>query len=125
LGMTRTYGRAAPSERGVEATPDYSGPHYTEVATISLAGVAAPWIFAGATLAPRAEQVRVNGTFFATYPQHALAPSLQPDDIVLIDNLSAHKSAEAQACLEACGVRVVNLPPYSSDYNPIELPKVG
>jgi len=40
---------------------------------------------------------------------------------VLIDNLSAHKSAEAQACLEACGVRVVNLPPYSSDYNPIEL----
>ena len=111
LGMTRTYGRAAPGKRVVEATPDYSGPHYTVVATISLAGVAAPWIFEGA----------MNGTTFATYAQHELGPSLQADDIVIIDNLSAHKSAEAQACLEARGVQVVYLPPYSSDYNPIEL----
>ncbi len=111
LGMTRTYGRAAPGQRVVEATPDYSGPHYTVVATISLAGVAAPWIFEGA----------MNGTVFATYTQHELAPSSQADDIVIIDNLSAHKSAEAQACLEARGVQVVYLPPYSSDYNPIEL----
>lgn len=111
LGMTRTYGRAAPGKRVVEATPDYSGPHYTVVATISLAGVAAPWIFEGA----------MNGSIFATYAQHELGPSLQADDIVIIDNLSAHKSAEAQACLEARGVQVVYLPPYSSDYNPIEL----
>jgi len=111
LGMTRTYGRAAPGQRVVEATPDYSGPHYTVVATISLAGVAAPWIFEGA----------MNGTTFTTYAQHELGPSLQADDIVIIDNLSAHKSAEAQACLEARGVKVVYLPPYSSDYNPIEL----
>ena len=111
LGMTRTYGRAAPGKRVVEATPDYSGPHYTVVATISLAGVAAPWIFEGA----------MNGTVFATYAQHELGPSLQADDIVIIDNLSAHKSAEAKACLEARGVQLVYLPPYSSDYNPIEL----
>lgn len=111
LGMTRTYGRAAPGQRVVEATPDYSGPHYTVVATVSLTGVAAPWIFEGA----------MNGTVFATYTQYELAPSLQPDDIVIIDNLSAHKSAEAQACLEARGVQVVYLPPYSSDFNPIEL----
>jgi transposase len=111
LGMTRTYGRAAPGKRVVEATPDYSGPHYTVVATISLAGVAAPWIFEGA----------MNGTIFATYAQYELGPSLQPDDIVIIDNLSAHKSAEAQACLAARGVQVVYLPPYSSDFNPIEL----
>ena len=111
LGMTRTYGRAAPGRRVVEATPDYSGPHYTVVATISLAGVAAPWIFEGA----------MNSTTFTTYAQHELGPSLQADDIVIIDNLSAHKSAEAQACLEARGVKVVYLPPYSSDYNPIEL----
>jgi transposase len=111
LGMTRTYGRAAPGQRVVEATPDYSGPHYTVVATVSLAGVDAPWIFEGA----------MNGATFATYAQHELGPSLQPDDIVIIDNLSAHKSAEAQACLEARGVQVVYLPPYSSDFNPIEL----
>jgi transposase len=111
LGMTRTYGRATPGKRVVEATPDYSGPHYTVVATISLAGVVAPWVFEGA----------MNGNTFATYAQHELAPSLQADDIVVIDNLSAHKSAEAQACLEARGVQVVYLPPYSSDLNPIEL----
>jgi transposase len=111
LGMTRTYGRAAPGQRVVEATPDYSGPHYTVVATINLAGVVAPWVFEGA----------MNGNTFATYAQHELAPSLQADDIVVIDNLSAHKSAEAQACLEARGVQVVYLPPYSSDFNPIEL----
>ena len=111
LGMTRTYGRAAPGQRVVEATPDYSGPHYTVVATINLAGVVAPWVFEGA----------MNGNTFATYAQHELAPSLQADDIVVIDNLSAHKSAAAQACLEARGVQVVYLPPYSSDFNPIEL----
>jgi transposase len=111
LGMTRTYGRAAPGQRVVEATPDYSGPHYTVVATINLAGVVAPWVFEGA----------MNGNTFATYAQHELAPSLQADDIVVIDNLSAHKSAEAQACLESRGVQVVYLPPYSSDFNPIEL----
>jgi transposase len=111
LGMTRTYGRAAPGQRVVEATPDYSGPHYTVVAAINLAGVVAPWVFEGA----------MNGNTFATYAQHELAPSLQADDIVVIDNLSAHKSAEAQACLQARGVQVVYLPPYSSDFNPIEL----
>jgi transposase len=121
LGMTRSYGRAAPGKRVIEGTPDYSGPHYTMVATVSLAGVNAPWIFEGSTLAPLAEQVRVNGTVFATYAQHELGPSLQSGDIVVIDNLSAHKNAQARSDLEARGVQVVCLPPYSSDFNPIEL----
>jgi len=111
LGMTRAYGRAAPGKRVIEGTPDYSGPHYTVVATVSLAGVNAPWIFAGS----------MNGTTFATYAQHELGPSLQTGDIVVIDNLSAHKNAEARSYLEARGVQVVCLPPYSSDFNPIEL----
>lgn len=111
LGMTRSYGRAAPGQRVVEATPDYSGPHYTVVATISLAGVKAPWVFEGS----------MSGAVFATYAQHELGPSLQAGDIVVIDNLSAHKNAEAQTWLEARGAQVVFLPPYSSDLNPIEL----
>ena len=111
LGMTRAYGRATPGRRVVEGTPDYSGPHYTVVATISLTGVGAPWVLEGS----------MNGTAFATYAQHELGPSLQPDDILIVDNLSAHKNAEARACLEARGAQVVFLPPYSSDFNPIEL----
>ena len=110
LGMTRTYGRAAPGQRVVEATPDYSGPHYTIVATISLAGVKAPWVIQGA----------MDGAAFATYAQHELGPSMQADDLLIIDNLSAHKNAEARTALEARGVQVVFLPPYSSDFNPIE-----
>jgi len=46
--MTRTYGRAAPGMSAAEAIPDYSGPHYTVVATIGLAGVNAPWVLEGA-----------------------------------------------------------------------------
>ena len=111
LGMTRTYGRAAPGERVVEGTPDYSGPHYTVVATIGLAGVNAPWVLEGS----------MTGQAFATYAQAELGPSLQANDIVVIDNLSAHKNTAARACLEARGVQLVFLPPYSSDFNPIEL----
>jgi transposase len=111
LGLTRLYGRAAPGERVTEGTPDYSGPHYTTIAAIGLRGVEAPWIFEGAmtTLA------------FETYVEAELAPTLRHGDIVLADNLSAHKSAEAQRRVIARGARLEFLPPYSSDFNPIEL----
>jgi transposase len=111
LGMTRLYGRAAPGERVVEATPGTSGPHYTVVATLGVNGVQAPLLFEGAmtTLA------------FETYVEDVLAPTLQRGEILLLDNLSAHKGGSAQATLEARGVQVVFLPPYSPDLNPIEL----
>jgi transposase len=111
LGLTRLYGRAKPGERVTEGTPDYSGPHYTTIAAIGLRGVSAPWLFEGAmtTLA------------FETYVQAELAPTLQRGDIVLADNLSAHKSAEAHRLIAARGARLEFLPPYSSDFNPIEL----
>jgi transposase len=111
LGMTRTYGRAAPGQRVTEGTPDYSGPHYTVVAALGLTGIKAPWVLTGA----------MNGAAFATYAQHELGPSLQDGDILIIDNLSAHKNAEARAYLQARGVQVIDLPPYSADFNPIEL----
>ena len=111
LGLTRLYGRAEPGQRVTESTPDYSGPHYTTVAALGLQGVAAPWIFEGAmtTLA------------FETYVQAELAPTLRRGDIVLADNLSAHQSAEAHRLIVARGARLEFLPPYSSDFNPIEL----
>jgi transposase len=111
LGMTRLFGRAAPGERVVEATAGYSGAHYTIVATLGLQGITAPWLFEGA----------MNGTAFETYVEHVLAPTLHPGDLVLIDNLSAHKGDPIGRLIEACGAQVHFLPPYSPDFNPIEL----
>ena len=110
LGMTRLYGRAAPGERVGEATPGTSGPHYTVVATLGVDGVQAPLLFEGA----------MTTLTFDTYVAEVLAPTLRHGEILLMDNLSAHKSGQAQALLEAQGVQVIFLPPYSPDLNPIE-----
>lgn len=58
---------------------------------------------------------------FDAYVTHELAPTLQPGDIVVMDNLSSHKSASVQKTLESRGARVEFLSPYSPDFNPIEL----
>jgi transposase len=111
LGMTRLFGRAAPGERVVEATAGYSGTHYTVVATLGLQGITAPWVFEGA----------MNGIAFETYVEQLLAPTLRPGDLVVIDNLSSHKSEPISRLIAARGARVHFLPPYSPDLNPIEL----
>jgi hypothetical protein len=110
LGLTRLCGRAAPGERVIEATLEHSGPMYTLVAAIGLGGVQAPWLFAGA----------MNRLAFDTYLERVLAPTLRPGDIVLLDNLSAHKNSAAQLAIEVRGAQVEFLPPYSPDLNPIE-----
>ena len=111
LGLTRLFGRAAAGQRVVEATPDYSGPHYTSIAALGLKGVSAPWVFEGA----------MNTVTFETYLEFVLCPTLRRGQIVVRDNLSAHKSARTCQLIEARGARVEFLPPYSSDFNPIEL----
>jgi transposase len=63
----------------------------------------------------------VDGAAFAAYAERVLAPSLRPGQIVVLDNLSAHKSAEARTAVEAVGARLLFLPAYSPDFNPIEL----
>lgn len=110
LGLTRLYGRAAPGERVVEATPGTSGPHYTLVAALGLQGVQAPLLFEGA----------MTRLTFEVNITDVLAPTLRRGEIVLMDNLSAHKSDTVRALLEARGVQVIFLPPYSPDLNPIE-----
>jgi transposase len=110
LGLTRLYGRAAPGERVVEATPGTSGPHYTVVAALGVGGVQAPLLFEGA----------MTTVTFDTYVAEVLAPTLRRGELLLMDNLSAHKSGQAQTLLEARGVQVIFLPPYSPDLNPIE-----
>lgn len=111
LGLTRLCGRAAPGQRVVEATPGYSGPHYTLVATLGWQEVTAPWIFEGS----------MNGATFEVYVRTQLLPTLHRGDILLMDNLSAHTGETIRQLIEAKGARLEFLPPYSPDFNPIEL----
>lgn len=62
----------------------------------------------------------MNSNCFIGFCEWLLAPSLHPGDLVVMDNLSSHKSTQAVRVIEAVGARVVYLPPYSPDFNPIE-----
>ena len=110
LGMTRLYGRAEPGQRVVESTPGYSGAHYTVVATLGIAGVSAPFMFEGA----------MNKDIFEMYLEQVLIPDMQPNEVLILDNLSAHKLADLDVRLAEHGIRAIFLPPYSPDLNPIE-----
>jgi transposase len=108
--MIRRYGRATPGQRVVDHVPDNYGTNYTMLAAIGLAGLHAPWVVDGA----------VNGDIFRWWVREVLGPTLQPGDIVLWDNLSAHKVAGVEELLAARGARLIRLSPYSPDFNPIE-----
>ena len=81
------------------------------VAALGLSGIEAPCLFEGA----------MNTLTFETYVERGLVPTLRPGDWVFCDNLPAHKSSPTRSLIEACGARVIFLPPYSPDLNPIEL----
>jgi transposase len=111
LSLTRLYGRAAPDQRVVDSTPQPSGPQTTTLAVIGLTGITAPLVLPGA----------LNGNCFYGYIEQCVVPTLQPGDVLFMDNLSAHKVAGIKTLIEACGARLIYLPPYSPDFNPIEL----
>ena len=62
----------------------------------------------------------MNGNAFLAYVEQVLVPSLTPGDIVVMDNLSAHKVPGVHLAIEAAGAKLLHLPPYSPDFNPIE-----
>lgn len=62
----------------------------------------------------------MTGEWFVAYVEQVLAPTLRPGDVVILDNLPAHKSTAAREAVEATGARMLFLPPYSPDFNPIE-----
>jgi transposase len=109
--LTRLYGRAAPDQRVVDSVPQPSGPQTTTLAVIGWTGIMAPLVLSGA----------VNGTVFFGYIQHCVVPTLKPGDILFMDNLSAHKVAGLEALIRSRGAHLIYLPPYSADFNPIEL----
>jgi transposase len=110
LALARLFGRASPSERVCEGVPQNYGENVTMLAALSVTGVCAPMTVNGA----------VDGEVFLTYIREVLAPTLREGDIVVMDNLGAHRGAGIKEAVEAKGARVEYLPPYSPDYNPIE-----
>jgi transposase len=109
--LTRLYGRAAPGQRVVESVPQRARAPLTTLAVIGLAGLSAPLVIEGA----------LNGEIFSGYLEHCVAPTLQPGDILVMDNLPAHKVQGLEALVQARGATLWYLPPYSPDFNPIEL----
>ena len=108
--MARLYGRSKRGERCRAAIPHGHWKTTTLVAGLSLDGVIAPMIFDGA----------MDGEMFAAYVRTLLVPCLRTGDIVILDNLPAHKIAEARKAIEEKGATLLFLPPYSPDFNPIE-----
>jgi transposase len=78
---------------------------------VRLKGPQAPWLFGGA----------LDGELFLAWVRHGLVPCLRRDDVVVMDNLATHKVAGVRAVIEGAGARLEYLPPYSPDFNPIEL----
>lgn len=111
MSMTRLYGRAAPDQRVVDHTPHPSGAQTTTLAVIGLTGITAPLVLPGA----------VNGAVFYGYLEQCVVPTLKSGDVLCMDNLSAHKVTGIEALIQACGAHLIYLPPYSPDFNPIEL----
>lgn len=108
--MTRLRGRARGGERCTDYAPNGHWMTSTMIGALRLDGSTACMTIDGAT----------TGEVFHAYVEHILAPTLRQGDIVILDNLSAHKNADAIRRIEEAGARVMPLPPYSPDLNPIE-----
>ena len=108
--MTRPRGRALKGKRLVEYVPFGHWQTTTYVGALRSTGMTAPMVIHGT----------MNRDVFEAYIEHVLIPTLKRGDIVVVDNLSSHKSERASTALEAVGCQLRFLPPYSPDLNPIE-----
>jgi len=108
--MSRRRGWALAGQRLVESAPGGHWQTYTLVQAISVEETRAAMILDGP----------LNSLSFTGFCQQFLAPTLQRGDLVVLDNLSSHKSIEAVEAIESTGATVIYLPPYSPDLNPIE-----
>lgn len=108
--MARTHGYAPKGERLVEAVPHGHWHTTTFVGALTARGFVAPMVVDGA----------INGGLFRAYVEKALVPDLRPGDVVVLDNLGSHTVAGVREAVERAGCRLLFLPPYSPDLNPIE-----
>lgn len=108
--MTRRRGRAPRGQRVVEHAP--AGHWHTTkmICALRIDRIEAPLVIDGA----------MDSVVFRGYVEQALVPTLRAGDVVVMDNLSPHKTKGIQEAIEAAGAKVSYLPPYSPDFNPIE-----
>lgn len=109
--LTRLRGRSPKGERLPGAAPFGAWGTQTFIAGLTMDGLIAPWVL----------DRPMNGEAFATYIRTQLAPALKPRTVVICDNLSVHKNADAAKALKDKGCWFLFLPPYSPDLNPIEM----
>jgi transposase len=109
--MARSHGRGPRGVRLRMAVPHGHRKTTTLVAGLRLDGMVAPMVLDGP----------INGDWFEAYVAQVLLPTLRPGDVVIMDNLSSHKRASIKAMIEAKGAKLRFLPPYSPDFNPIEM----
>jgi transposase len=109
--MLRPRGRSLRGTRLVAKSPHGHWKTTTFVAALRTRGLTAPLVLDGA----------INSTVFLAYVKQVLVPTLQAGDIVVMDNLSSHKATGVRQAIEASGAKLLYLPPYSPDFNPIEL----
>lgn len=108
--MLRPRGRSLAGTRLIDKAPHGHWKTTTLIAGLRAEGLTAPLVLDGA----------VNGDAFLAYVQQTLAPTLRPGDVVVMDNLSSHKRRGVREAVEAVGAKLLYLPPYSPDFNPIE-----
>lgn len=109
--LIKTSGWAPVGERLIDYTPFGHWNTQTFIAALRQDGLTAPWVLKGA----------MNRKRFNIYVETQLIPTLKPGDVVILDNLSSHKSPEAARMLKTVGAWFLFLPPYSPDLNPIEM----
>ncbi len=108
--MVRRYARAPKGERAYASVPRNRGKNTTLVALLSHGGIGGAMAFEGAT----------TKVVFESYVEQVLAPVLEPGQIVVMDNLGAHKGETVKELIEARGATLLFLPAYSPDFSPIE-----
>lgn len=108
--MTRRYGRAPKGERVHDSAPRNYGMHTSVIGAVGLRGVLATMTVEGA----------VDTLCFDAYAARVLAPRLRRGDVVVLDNLGAHRASRIEEVAATRGAQVLWLPPYSPDYSPIE-----
>ena len=109
--MARRHGRCARGERLRIGVPHGHWKTTTFVGALTTRGFVAPYVLDGP----------INRDAFETYVAKVLVPELEPGDIVVMDNLSSHKGPRVREMVEAAGAELRYLPPYSPDFNPIEM----
>jgi transposase len=108
--LSPVYGWAKKGERAYCSVPRNRGPNTTLLSSMSISGIGPSLAVEGAT----------NREVFETYVERVLAPRLRPGQVVVMDNLTAHKGDKVKELIEEQGCELIYLPPYSPDFNPIE-----